>query len=80
MEVKICDVCKGTGKVETTGGRGRDTYKDFIGCKKCDKTGRLLVRSFTIELPFNMVEDYIHKSSDRVFHLIQEINSLKTKE
>lgn len=49
MNIKICDRCEGTGKINET-----DIFGDleFLTCKKCKGSGRLYTRTFTLTIPY----------------------------
>ena len=55
MEIQICSNCKGSGEVEL-----KDNYRDYeiIDCKRCEGTGRVYVRTYTLIVPYGNETEY----------------------
>ena len=70
MEIKICSTCQGKGNIVV---KDRQNFKDEINCDKCDGTGRLMVRTFTVEVPFGFNKSKLTVACDTIFKTILDI-------
>ena len=70
MEIKICSKCQGKGIIVV---KDRQNFKDEINCDKCDGTGRLMVRTFTVEVPFGFNKSKLTVACDTIFKTILDI-------
>lgn len=48
--IKICNSCKGEGKISESVSAYEDEY---VECKSCDGSGRILEHTFILQVPFN---------------------------
>jgi DnaJ-class molecular chaperone len=74
MDIKICDRCKGTGKI-------MESYpfqesESFI-CKSCKGSGRIYTRKFTISFPYK--ENYPEGFYALDAEIIKKINLFEKK-
>ena len=49
MEIKLCSKCKGIGKIEVY--KSASPESDLLFCSICKGHGRLLSRTYTLEMP-----------------------------
>lgn len=70
MEIKICSTCQGQGFVVV---KDRTNLPDEINCDKCNGTGRLMVRTFTVEVPFGFDKSKLTVACDAIFKTIIDL-------
>lgn len=72
MEIRICPTCKGTGKVERIVAMNfhEINYED-VDCSKCNGTGRVYVRQYTLTLPLDSQTKF-YRVDEQLFNLIRE--------
>ena len=70
MEIKICSTCQGQGFIVV---RDRQNFADEVNCDKCDGTGRLMVKTFTVEVPFGFNKSKFNVACDTIFKIIVDI-------
>ena len=70
MEIKICSSCKGQGFNVV---KDRQNISDEITCDKCNGTGRLMVRTFTVEVPFDFNKSKLMVACDTIFKTILDL-------
>lgn len=66
-QVNLCPNCEGQGTLET---RGRDGYEK-VTCSRCAGTGRVVTKSYSIDLPFGKHVD--PKVEEQIFELIKQL-------
>ena len=70
MEIKICSTCQGQGLVVV---KDRTNLADEINCDKCNGTGRVMVRTFTVEVPFGFNKSKLTIACDTIFKTILDL-------
>lgn len=74
MNIELCASCKGKGIIE---------YRDDSGfvmdekCKNCNSTGRILTRTYSYKVPFDMNKHLIHATDSKIIDLIRDLESKK---
>jgi hypothetical protein len=69
MEIKLCPDCRGKGRTETRDREGYHTRK----CNRCNETGRVVVKTYEVELPIDRDLTQFYISDRRIMEAIQEI-------
>ena len=70
MEIKICSICQGQGFVVV---KDRENFTDEVNCGKCNGTGRVMVRTFTVEVPFGFSKSKLTVACDTIFKTILDL-------
>jgi DnaJ-class molecular chaperone len=70
MEIKICSTCQGQGFIVV---RDRQNFADEVNCDKCNGTGRLMVRTFTVEVPFGFNKSKLTTAYNTIFKTILDL-------
>lgn len=73
MKVKICDRCEGRGSFLTSE-TSRDGHRE-IPCKKCNSTGRLLTKTYKIEVPFGGKPTHYRNVDEQIIKMIQNLRT-----
>lgn len=72
MEIRICPTCKGKGKVERVVSLSfHDSTFEDVNCSKCNGTGRVYVREYTLTLPFDFKNKF-HQVDEKLINIIRE--------
>ena len=69
MEIRLCSNCQGKGTIETRGSEGYDMQE----CTRCKGSGRLMTKTYQVELPFNSDMTQFHISERKILDAIKEI-------
>ena len=56
MEIKLCGKCKGIGKIEIY--KSASLESDLLFCPTCKGHGRLLSRTYTLEMPIGNKNEF----------------------
>lgn len=78
MNVIICKSCKGGGTVEQY--RGYRNEYDTVKCTRCNGTGRLLTRTYTVEFPFGTSTSITYKFDNQIIEWIRLIPKFLDKD
>lgn len=68
MEIKICDVCNGHGRIKVDDVRSE---MDSVECKMCEGTGRLFHRTYELTVPLTQ-ENKIYKLDEEIIKIIRK--------
>lgn len=66
-QIHLCPNCQGQGIIEM---RFRDGY-DKAACTRCEGTGRVQTKSYSVDLPFGKLVD--PKIEEQIFELIRQL-------
>jgi len=72
MNTIICKSCDGEGRIKET------EYRDwkYVQCSRCKGTGRLLSRTYTIEVPFTLEPkelSVLYKIDSKIIEIIRNL-------
>lgn len=71
MNIILCDKCNGEGTIE----RSKFPEKEYetIKCTKCKGEGRMLTKTYTIEVPLNCNKLQLNKVDHEIINLIRSL-------
>lgn len=71
MEIILCDKCNGEGTIEQS--KFPERERETIECPKCKGDGRMLTKTYTIEVPFNYNKLKLNKVDHEIFKLMRSL-------
>lgn len=69
-QVNLCPNCQGQGTLEVRGRHILDGYEK-VTCTRCEGTGRVQTKSYSVDLPFGKQVD--HKLEEQIFELVRRL-------
>lgn len=74
MEIKLCSVCKGEGTITNKIGYHNPDY-ETVDCKTCNGTGRIMTKTFIVEMPSDTdLRDGYYYTDEKIHQLINDFH------
>lgn len=72
MDIKLCETCNGEGFLEKSISPGE---KETVMCTKCKGKGRILTKTYTINVPFGCDRLKLNEVDHEIILLIRSLDN-----